>query len=94
LTLFSTLTTTPRCRLVLNAMKMQPCRPGFFEARDAIILADQELTGGENFCTLWRGFSSKGLGPDANVVLRTPWGGGVRTDVRFSSFSFPILAAC
>ncbi|KAJ7902818.1 Fungalysin metallopeptidase-domain-containing protein [Mycena olivaceomarginata] len=74
--------------LVLNAMKMQPCRPGFFEARDAIILADQELTGGENFCTLWRGFSSKGLGPDANVVLRTPWGGGVRTD------DFEVPLAC
>ncbi|KAJ7675469.1 Fungalysin metallopeptidase-domain-containing protein [Mycena rosella] len=67
-------------QLVLNGMKLQPCRPGFFEARDAIILADQQLTGGENFCTLWKGFSAKGLGPDASVVLRTPWGGGVRTD--------------
>ncbi|KAJ7810605.1 putative metalloprotease [Mycena olivaceomarginata] len=47
---------------------------------NAIILTDQELTGDENFCTLWRGFSSKGLGPDTNIVLRTPWGGGVRTD--------------
>ncbi|KAF7291524.1 Extracellular metalloproteinase [Mycena kentingensis (nom. inval.)] len=73
-------------QLVLNGMKLQPCRPGFFEARDAIILADQELTGGENFCTLWKGFSAKGLGPDANVVLRTPWGGGVRTD----DFELPI----
>ncbi|KAF7328920.1 Extracellular metalloproteinase [Mycena venus] len=75
-------------QLVLNAMKLQPCRPGFFEARDAIILADQQLTGGENFCTLWKGFSSKGLGPDANVVLRTPWGGGVRTD------DFEVPLAC
>ncbi|KAJ7736721.1 Fungalysin metallopeptidase-domain-containing protein [Mycena maculata] len=75
-------------QLVLNAMKLQPCRPGFFEARDAIILADQQLTGGENFCTLWKGFSSKGLGPDAQVVLRTPWGGGVRTD------DFEVPLAC
>ncbi|KAJ7164487.1 Fungalysin metallopeptidase-domain-containing protein [Mycena filopes] len=75
-------------QLVLNAMKLQPCRPGFFEARDAIILADQTLTGGENFCTLWEGFSAKGLGPDASVVLRTPWGGGVRTD------DFEVPAAC
>ncbi|KAJ7186854.1 hypothetical protein C8R46DRAFT_1058231 [Mycena filopes] len=75
-------------QLVLNAMKLQPCRPGFFEARDAIILADQTLTGGENFCTLWKGFSAKGLGPDANVVLRTPWGGGVRTD------DFEVPTAC
>ncbi|KAJ7701309.1 putative metalloprotease, partial [Mycena olivaceomarginata] len=58
---------------------------------NTIILVDQELTGGENFCMLWRGFLSKGPGPDANIVLCTPWGGGVRTDVRFSSFSFPTL---
>ncbi|KAJ7641472.1 Fungalysin metallopeptidase-domain-containing protein [Roridomyces roridus] len=76
-------------QLVLNAMKLQPCRPGFFEARDAIILADQQLTGGENFCTLWKGFSSRGLGPDADVVLRTPWGGGVRTD----DFEVPLACA-
>jgi hypothetical protein len=46
---------------------------------------DQELTGGENFCTLWRGFSFKVLGPDANIALRTLWDGGVRTDVCFCS---------
>ncbi|KAJ7912533.1 Fungalysin metallopeptidase-domain-containing protein [Mycena leptocephala] len=50
-------------QLVLNAMKLQPCRPGFFEARDAIILADQQLTGGENFCTLWKGFSARASAP-------------------------------
>jgi extracellular elastinolytic metalloproteinase len=67
-------------QLVLNAMKLQPCRPSFFEARDAIIQADQVLTGGENFCTLWEGFSSRGLGEDAKVINRTPWGGGLRTN--------------
>lgn len=61
-------------------MKLQPCRPSFFDARDAIIAADQALTNGENFCDLWTGFSARGLGPDARVDGRTPWGGGVRTD--------------
>jgi len=61
-------------------MKLQPCRPTFFDARDAIIQADQVLTKGENFCTLWKGFAARGLGPDARVVARTPWGGGVRTN--------------
>lgn len=69
-------------QLVLNAMKLQQCRPGFFEARDAIIQADQVLTGGENFCDLWLAFAEKGLGVDANVQGRTPWGGGIRKDVR------------
>lgn len=72
-------------RLVLNGMKLQPCRPSFFDARDAIIQADHVLTGGENYCDLWVGFAERGLGPDARVDGRTPWGGGVRTDVRGSS---------
>ena len=76
-------------QLVVTGMKLQPCRPTFFDARDAIIQADQELTGGENKCTLWRGFAERGLGPDAKVEGRTPWGGGVRTD----DFSVPLACA-
>ncbi|KAF8151674.1 extracellular elastinolytic metallo proteinase [Crassisporium funariophilum] len=67
-------------QLVLNGMKLQVCRPSFFDARDAIIQADQVLTGGENFCDLWEGFSARGLGEDAKVINRTPWGGGLRTN--------------
>ena len=70
-------------QLVLDGMKLQPCRPSFFDARDAIIAADKALTGGENFCELWDGFALRGLGPGATVKNRTPWGGGIRTDVRF-----------
>lgn len=73
-------------QLVLDAMKLQQCRPGFFESRDAIIQADQVLTGGENFCDLWLAFAEKGLGMDASVQGRTPWGGGIRKDVRTSCF--------
>ena len=67
-------------QLVISGMKEQPCRPSFFDARDAIIAADVQLTGGENTCELWRGFAERGLGPDAKVEGRTPWGGGIRTD--------------
>jgi extracellular elastinolytic metalloproteinase len=80
-------------QLVLNAMKLQQCRPGFFEARDAIIQADQVLTGGENFCDLWLSFSAKGLGVDATVQGRTPWGGGIRKDVRTSFYMTPNLTS-
>jgi extracellular elastinolytic metalloproteinase len=73
-------------QLVLNGMKLQPCNPSFFKARDAIIQADQVLTGGENFCTLWQGFADKGLGPDARIEGQTPWGGGIRTN----DFSVPL----
>ncbi|KAI9510829.1 hypothetical protein F5148DRAFT_1176109 [Russula earlei] len=59
-------------QLVLNATKLQPCRPGFFEACSATIESDRILTGGENFCELWLGFAEKGLGVDAEVVNCTP----------------------
>ena len=75
-------------QLVVSGMKLQPCRPSFFDARDAIIAADKQLTGGENFCELWQGFAERGLGPDARVDGRTPWGGGVRTD------DFQVPKAC
>jgi len=67
-------------QLVITGMKLQPCRPSFFDARDAILQADLVLTGGENTCVLWEGFSSRGLGPDATIRGGTPWGGGVRTN--------------
>ncbi|KAH9036057.1 extracellular elastinolytic metallo proteinase [Lactarius deliciosus] len=75
-------------QLVLNGMKLQQCRPSFFDARDAIIQADQVLTGGENFCDLWLGFAERGLGVDATVRGRTPWEGGVRKD------GFNVPTAC
>lgn len=75
-------------QLVINGMKLQQCRPGFFEARDAIIQADEVLTGGENFCEIWGAFAEKGLGKDAKVTGKTPWGGGVRTN------GFTVPARC
>lgn len=67
-------------QLIVDAMKLQPCRPSFFDARNAIIQADQILTGGENACLIWQAFAERGLGEDAAVVGQTPWGGGVRSD--------------
>ncbi|KAK0473138.1 peptidase M36 [Armillaria luteobubalina] len=67
-------------QLVVNGIKLQPCRPGFFEARDAIIQADEQLTGGENFCTLWKAFAERGLGVDSRVDGNTSWGEGIRTN--------------
>ncbi|KAA1083629.1 Fungalysin/Thermolysin Extracellular metalloproteinase 5 [Puccinia graminis f. sp. tritici] len=72
-------------QLVLDGMKIQPCRPGFFDARNAILEADSILTGGENQCEIWKGFSKRGLGPKAAIKGNTPWGGGIRTD----DFSLP-----
>jgi extracellular elastinolytic metalloproteinase len=67
-------------QLVVDGLKLQPCRPSFQDARDAILDADVVLTGGENSCLIWKAFSKRGLGPNAVVVGSTPWGGGVRTE--------------
>jgi len=75
-------------QLVVNGMKLQKCRPDFMDARNAIIQADEILTGGENFCEIWKGFAAKGLGSDATVIGKTPWGGGIRTN------GFSVPAAC
>jgi hypothetical protein len=52
-------------QLVMDGLKFQPCQPGFVEGRDAIIAADEALTGGENRCLLWRAFARRGLGVNA-----------------------------
>ncbi|KAF8273948.1 hypothetical protein EI94DRAFT_1714341 [Lactarius quietus] len=47
-------------QLEQNGMKLQQCLPSFFDARDAIIQADQVLTGGENFREWWSALRRKG----------------------------------
>lgn len=53
-------------QLVIEGMKLQPCSPGFVDGRDAILLADQNLTGGANQCLIWEGFALRGLGFSAS----------------------------
>ncbi|KAI8867101.1 hypothetical protein GQ42DRAFT_138996 [Ramicandelaber brevisporus] len=75
-------------QLVVEGMKLQPCRPSFVAARDAILLADRQLTGGENQCEIYKGFAKRGLGKGANIRGDLPWGGGIHTE------SFKLPAAC
>lgn len=53
-------------RLITEALKMTPCSPGFVDARDAILAADEALYGGHNACEIWNAFSKRGLGFSAN----------------------------
>ncbi len=53
-------------RLVLDAIKLQPCSPSFVTARNAIIAADQATTGGQDFCMIWEVFARRGLGVNAS----------------------------
>ena len=53
-------------QLVVEALKLQPCSPGFVDGRDAILLADQMLYSGANQCTIWDAFAKRGLGYSAS----------------------------
>lgn len=53
-------------QLVIDGMKLTPCSPGFVDARDAILLADQTTNGGANQNLIWAAFARRGLGVSAN----------------------------
>ncbi len=52
-------------QLVVDGLTLQPCNPGFVDARDAILLADQLNNNGANQCLIWKAFAKRGLGYSA-----------------------------
>jgi len=53
---------------VLNGLKLQPCRPSFVDARDAILAADEANYNGLHTCVMWCGFARRGLGLSATTT--------------------------
>jgi len=51
--------------LVIEGLKLTPSSPGFVDARDAILQADQVLYQGANSCAIWKAFARRGLGVGA-----------------------------
>ena len=49
-------------RLVIEGMKLQPCGPGYLDARDAILAADQTLFANAHRCLIWEAFAGRGMG--------------------------------
>jgi len=52
-------------RLVIEGMKLQPCGPGYLDARDAILKADEMLYENAHRCLIWEAFANRGMGADA-----------------------------
>ena len=52
-------------QLVMDALKLQPCSPGFVDARNAILAADKLTNGGADQDLLWAAFAKRGLGYSA-----------------------------
>jgi hypothetical protein len=53
-------------QLVTDALKLQPCSPGFVDGRNAILAADEALYDGANAVYLWEAFAKRGLGYSAS----------------------------
>jgi hypothetical protein len=53
-------------QLVMDGLKLQPCNPTFLDARDAILLADQNNNAGANQCSIWRASAKRGMGVNAD----------------------------
>ena len=53
-------------QLVFDAMKIQPCRPGMIDGRDAILMADSLNNNGANSCLIWSVFAARGMGFEAS----------------------------
>jgi len=53
-------------QLVMDGMKLQECRPGFIDGRDAILAADAINNNGANECIIWEVFARRGLGWNAD----------------------------
>ncbi|TMQ08787.1 MAG: hypothetical protein E6J91_32350 [Deltaproteobacteria bacterium] len=53
-------------QLVVSGMKLTPCNPSMLAARDAILQADVNLTGGANRCAIFGKFAGRHMGTGAS----------------------------
>lgn len=53
-------------KLVTEGMKLQPCGPGFIDARNAILKADTLFFGAQYSCSIWKAFAKRGMGRTAS----------------------------
>ena len=49
-------------QLIMDGMKLTPCRPGFIDGRDALLKADEILNGSAHHCLIWEMSAKRGLG--------------------------------
>lgn len=75
-------------QLVIDGLKMQPCAPGFVDARNAILAADVANYGGANQELIWRAFAKRGVGFSASQGLANS-----RLD-QVEAFDLPPVYAC
>ena len=70
-------------QLTMDSMKLSPTDPTFLDARDAILAADLNLTGGENAFDIWTAFAGRGMGVSADD-------GASNNDTVVEGFDLPV----
>ncbi len=53
-------------KLVIEGMRLQPCSPGYIDARNAILKADTLFFGAKYSCAIWKAFARRGMGKFAS----------------------------
>jgi hypothetical protein len=53
-------------KLVIEGMRLQPCSPGYIDARNAILKADTIFFGAKYSCAIWKAFARRGMGKFAS----------------------------
>ncbi len=72
-------------QLVMDSLKLAPVYPTFLDGRDAILAADQVLTGGANELEIWTAFARRGMGLSAYD------GGYADAMTVFEAFDMPVI---
>lgn len=57
---------TAAMKLVIEGMRLQPCSPGYIDARNAILKADTLFYGAKYSCSIWKAFAKRGMGQGAS----------------------------
>lgn len=52
--------------LAIEGMKLTSCSPGYVDARNGVLAADELLYGGANQCLIWQAFAKRGVGENAD----------------------------
>ncbi len=52
-------------KLVIEGMRLQPCSPGYIDARNAILKADTIFFAAKYSCAIWKAFAKRGMGKNA-----------------------------
>ena len=55
--------------IIIAGLKSQLCNPGFADARDGMLMGDEQMYGGKHKCLIWTAFAKRGVGVGAGASV-------------------------